>query len=39
MHRAACVSPTINIPLGKGSAYTDGVPQGDTLILILLCMK
>ncbi|PKH66911.1 propanediol utilization protein [Flavobacterium sp. ALD4] len=28
-----CVSPTINIPLGKGSAYTspaDGVPQGDT---------
>jgi hypothetical protein len=37
-----CVSPTINIPLGKGSAYTspaDGVPQGDTLILILLCMK
>jgi hypothetical protein len=38
---AACVSPTINIPLGKGSAYTspaDGVPQGDTLILIF-CMK
>jgi hypothetical protein len=29
---AACVFPTINIPLGKG-AYTspaDGVPQGDT---------
>jgi hypothetical protein len=28
-----CVSPTIIIPLGKGSAYTspaDGVPQGDT---------
>jgi hypothetical protein len=35
-----CVSPTI-IPLGKGSATSpaDGVPQGDTLILILLCMK
>jgi hypothetical protein len=32
-----CVCFTYNIPLGKG-AYTspaDGVPQGDTLILIL----
>jgi hypothetical protein len=35
-----CVSPTINIPLGKEvPSPADGVPQGDTLILILLCMK
>jgi hypothetical protein len=36
---AACVFHLLNIPLGKGSAYTspaDGVPQGDTLILIVV---
>jgi hypothetical protein len=38
---AACVSPTINIPLGKGSAYTRlqmGFHKAILLILIF-CMK
>jgi hypothetical protein len=42
MHRLRVCFTYYYIPLGKGSAYTspaDGVPQGDTLILILLCMK
>jgi hypothetical protein len=36
---AACVSPTINIPLGKGSAYTspaDGVTRRYFDIVLLL---
>jgi hypothetical protein len=35
---AACVH-LLNIPLGCYTSPADGVPQGDTLILILLCMK